>query len=66
VLALKGDPNGAMKALNRAANLGWRRSWWAEREPYFASLRDRGDFRALTSRVDGIDRMMRSTVETRQ
>jgi TolB-like protein/DNA-binding winged helix-turn-helix (wHTH) protein len=66
VLALKGDPNGAMKALNRAANLGWRRSWWAQHEPYLASLRDRGDFRALISRVDGIDRTMRSTVETRR
>jgi TolB-like protein/DNA-binding winged helix-turn-helix (wHTH) protein len=66
VLALRGDADGAMKALNRAANLGWRESWWAEREPYFASLRDRGDFRVLTTRVDGIDRGMRSAVETQR
>lgn len=64
VLALKGDPDGAMKALNRAANLGWRTSWWAEHEPYFDSLRDRSDFRTLTTRVDGIDGKMRSAVET--
>jgi transcriptional activator of cad operon len=66
VLALKGDADGAMKALNRATSLGWRRSWWAEREPYFTSLRDRGDFRTLITRVDGIDRNMRSAAETRQ
>ena len=66
VLALKGDADGAMKALNRAANLGWRESWWAQHEPYFASLRDRRDFRALIARVDGIDRAMRSAVEARR
>ena len=66
VLALKGDPDGAMKALNRAANLGWRTSWWAEHEPYFDSLRDRSDFRTLTTRVDGIDGKMRSAVETQR
>jgi transcriptional activator of cad operon len=65
VLALKGDADGAMKALNRAVNLGWRRSWWAEREPYFASLRNRSDFRALIARVDGMNRTMRSAVEAR-
>jgi TolB-like protein/DNA-binding winged helix-turn-helix (wHTH) protein len=66
VLALKGDADGAMKALNRAVNLGWRGSWWAQREPYLVSLRDRGDFRALIARVDGIDRAMRAAVETRR
>ena len=66
VLALKGDADGAMKALNRAATLGWRRSWWAQREPYFASLRERSDFRALIARVDSIDQTMRSAVETRK
>jgi transcriptional activator of cad operon len=66
VLALRGDGDGAMKALNRATTLGWRRSWWAEREPYFASLRDRRDFRALIARVDGMDQTMRSAAATRQ
>ena len=65
VLALRGDADGAMRALNRAATLGWRSSWWAQREPYFASLRDRSDFRALITRVDGFDRTMRSAVESR-
>jgi hypothetical protein len=66
VLALKGDADGAMKALNRATNLGWRGSWWVQREPYLVSLRDRGDFRALIARVDGIDRAMRAAVESQQ
>ena len=66
VLALKGDGDGAMKVLNRAANLGWRGSWWAQHEPYFASLRDRNDFRALTTRVDGINQAMRSAVEAQR
>jgi transcriptional activator of cad operon len=64
VLALKGDADGAMKALTRASNLGWRGSWWAQHEPYFAPLRDRSDFRALMARVDGIDLTMRTAVET--
>lgn len=66
VLALQGDADGAMKVLNRAANLGWRGSWWAQHEPYLASLRERSDFRALITRVDGINRAMRSVVEAQR
>jgi transcriptional activator of cad operon len=51
VLAIQGDGDGAMEALTRAAGLGWRREWWAQREPYFAALRGRADFRALMARV---------------
>ena len=40
-----------MRALQRAADQGWRAVWLAEREPYFASLRSRADFRALVKRV---------------
>ncbi len=53
VLALRGDGDGAMRSLTSAAELGWRRSWWAEREPDLSSLRARGDFRALIARVSG-------------
>jgi TolB-like protein/DNA-binding winged helix-turn-helix (wHTH) protein/Tfp pilus assembly protein PilF len=60
VLALSGDPDGAMRALNRAAELGWRYSWWAEREPYFAALWPRSDFRAVMTRVDAANRRMRA------
>ena len=51
VAALRGDADGAMRALQRAADQGWREVWLAEREPYFATLRPRADFRALLGRV---------------
>jgi TolB-like protein len=51
VAALRGDGDGAMRALQRAADQGWREVWLAEHEPYFASLRSRADFRALLQRV---------------
>ncbi len=51
VAALRGNPDGAIRALQRAADQGWRQVWLAEREPYFASLRSRADFRALLQRV---------------
>ena len=51
VAALRGDAEGAMRALQRAADQGWREVWFAEHEPYLASLRERADFRALLQRV---------------
>jgi TolB-like protein/DNA-binding winged helix-turn-helix (wHTH) protein/Tfp pilus assembly protein PilF len=51
VLALLGDSDGAMQALTRAADLGWRREWWAQRIPFFVTLRARNDFRSLMARV---------------
>jgi transcriptional activator of cad operon len=59
VLALRGDADAAMTALTRAADLGWRRAWWAEREPYFAALRTRDDFRKLLARVNGSNQQLR-------
>lgn len=52
VLALRGDGAGAMRSLARAADLGWRRSWWAEREPDVSALWGRSDFHALITRVN--------------
>jgi transcriptional activator of cad operon len=52
VLALRDDGDGAMRSLERAANLGWRRAWWAEREPDVSALWARDDFRALMTRVN--------------
>jgi TolB-like protein len=49
--ALRGDGNAAMLALQRAAKIGWRDIWLAEREPYFQQLRGRPDFRALLDRI---------------
>jgi hypothetical protein len=62
VLALRGDAAGAMQALTHAADLGWRRSWWAEREPDVATLWARGDFRALMTRIDRSNDEMRAKV----
>jgi tetratricopeptide (TPR) repeat protein len=52
VSALRGDGDGAMRSLASAAEKGWRRSWWAEREPDLASLWARPDFRAVIARVN--------------
>jgi len=51
VYALKGQGDDAMRDLDTASKLGWRRVWWATHEPYFASLRPRSDFQALITRV---------------
>jgi tetratricopeptide (TPR) repeat protein len=64
VLALRGDPNGAMEALKRAADLGWRYSWRAQHEPYLAALWARSDFRAVIARVDAANRRMRSELNS--
>jgi TolB-like protein/DNA-binding winged helix-turn-helix (wHTH) protein/Tfp pilus assembly protein PilF len=60
VLALSGSNDGAMRELSQAVGLGWRESWWAEREPYLASLRSRPDFRTLMARVDEMNRRTRA------
>jgi TolB-like protein/Tfp pilus assembly protein PilF len=51
VAALRGDAAGAMRALRRAADQGWREVWFAEHDSYFDSLRSRADFRALLQRL---------------
>jgi tetratricopeptide (TPR) repeat protein len=51
VYALQSKGDEAMRDLNKAAKLGWRRAWWAEHEPYFASLRVRQDFQSLIAQI---------------
>jgi hypothetical protein len=51
VYALEGRGDDAMRDLGTAAKLGWRRTWWAMHEPYFASLQPRSDFQALMAQV---------------
>jgi tetratricopeptide (TPR) repeat protein len=51
IYALKGQGDAAMRDLNKAAALGWRRTWWARHEPYFAALESRNDYQALLARV---------------
>ncbi len=58
-LALLGNNDGAMAALTRAADLGWRESWWAGHDEWFEGLRSRSDFRALMARVDASVRQLR-------
>jgi len=62
VLAQRGQADGAMQSLTRAADLGWRRSWGAEREPDVASLWARSDFRALMARVNRSNDEMRASL----
>jgi hypothetical protein len=62
VLANRGNGDAAMQALTRAAGLGWRRSWWAQREPDLAAIRTRPDFRALVSRVDQSNSQLRAAL----
>ena len=42
----------AMAALQKAFELGWRRSWWMRSDPALKSLRGRADFAALLRRID--------------
>jgi TolB-like protein/DNA-binding winged helix-turn-helix (wHTH) protein/Tfp pilus assembly protein PilF len=63
VLALQGDANGAVRDLQKAAQLGWRRSWWAEKEPYFASLRPRTDYQAVIAKVNQSNEQLIQVIE---
>jgi TolB-like protein/DNA-binding winged helix-turn-helix (wHTH) protein len=60
VQALRGDSDGAMQALSKAASMGWRGAWWAEHEPFFTYLRKRDDFRALVTRINAGVRELRA------
>lgn len=62
VLAIRGNGAAAVQALTRAAGLGWRRSWWAQREPDLSVIWARDDFRALVSRVDQSNSQLRATI----
>jgi len=50
--AMLGHGDAAIQDLNKATTLGWRRAWWAQHEPYLASLRSRTDFQQLMNRVN--------------
>lgn len=60
VLALRGNDDAAMQALDEAVALGWRSGWWAQREPYLASLRPRSDFRNLMAHIDASNQRARA------
>jgi tetratricopeptide (TPR) repeat protein len=52
IAALRGDANAAMQSLTTAAELGWRYVWLAKHLPYFQSIRERPDFKALVARIE--------------
>jgi transcriptional activator of cad operon len=64
VYALKGQGDDAMRDLNKAAALGWRRIWWAKHEPYFAALESRSDYQALLARVAASNERLIERVQT--
>ena len=51
-LALRGEPERAMFALQRAYEQGWRQSDSARHEQYLRSLHQREDFKALMTKID--------------
>jgi hypothetical protein len=52
VLAQQGNDAGALLALQRAVQLGWRSVWLTEADPAFARLRNRPEFQRLVSPQD--------------
>ncbi len=52
LLAQGGDAEGALKSLERAVDLGWRRAWLLQADPALAGLRDQPRFARLLSRID--------------
>jgi TolB-like protein/thioredoxin-like negative regulator of GroEL len=51
-LALRGEPERALVALNQAYGQGWRLSRSARSNPFLRTLQQREDFKALLARVD--------------
>jgi transcriptional activator of cad operon len=58
VYALQGKNDDAMRDIVKAAELGWRRSWWAMHEPYLAGLRNRSDFQELIGQVNRSNKLL--------
>jgi TolB-like protein/DNA-binding winged helix-turn-helix (wHTH) protein len=64
VYALQGRADDALRDLDKAVKLGWRRVWWAANEPYFASLQSRSDFQALLAQVSRSNDRLTKTLNT--
>jgi len=62
--ALRNDRSKALRALEEAVELGWRRSWWLRADPAFRSLRDDPHFIALLARIDALNAPMRAHITT--
>jgi len=59
-LALRGQPDAAMRSLKRAVSRGWRGAWRAQTEPYLSALWQREDFRSLMKEVEARNADMRA------
>lgn len=62
LLAQQGDPDGALRSLQHAADVGWRGADWARREPELAALWPRTDFQQLMERVSHMNDQLRAHV----
>ena len=52
VLAQQGDDTGALAALRRAVDTGWRNLWWmTENDPTLASISDHPEFLAIMDEI---------------
>ena len=61
--AVRGDEHRAMSMLETAVATGWARTWVLRRDPSLDGLRLRGDFVAVTNRVDRIVAEQRRRIE---
>jgi len=59
-LALRGQPDAAMRALQRAVARGWRNAWRAQTDPYLSALWEREDFKSLMKEVEARNAEMRA------
>jgi tetratricopeptide (TPR) repeat protein len=59
-LALRGQPDAAMRSLQRAVARGWRSASTAQTYPYLASLWEREDFKSLMKEVEARNAEMRA------
>jgi TolB-like protein/DNA-binding winged helix-turn-helix (wHTH) protein/Tfp pilus assembly protein PilF len=51
VAVVRGDVNGALRELQRAAELGWRDAWTIQIAPYYAEARKQPEFAAFLSAI---------------
>ena len=59
-LALRGQPDAAMRSLQRAVARGWRSAWKAQTDPYLSTLWEREDFKNLMREVEARNAEMRA------
>ncbi|RQO60375.1 hypothetical protein DBR47_08385 [Paucibacter sp. KBW04] len=59
VLALRGQVEAALAALEEAVRLGWRRGWWLAQDPALQGLREAPRFKALLARIEAANQEQR-------